>query len=140
LKFIRISKIIKENKKLIHSIGSASAQGFMARPSPAAQRAQGVGAATHIACGHRARVCVGWRGGGLADGSPVAEDERDQRGRAPTSSGRNAGQSGVSESSPTRWGGMKAVLRSGVVVLGGDDGLRWMTVTGGKSWSTVEAR
>jgi hypothetical protein len=92
--------------------------------------------------GH-ARACVGRRGGSLADGSPAAEAERVQRGvgrGAPTLIGRHARQSGVPGSSPMRWGNVKAELRSGVVVLGGNGELRWTTVAGGKSWSTAEAR
>jgi hypothetical protein len=35
---------------------------------------------------------------------------------------------------------VKAELRSDVVVLGGGGELRWTTMAGGKSWSTIKAR
>jgi hypothetical protein len=96
--------------------------------------------------GHRrghARACVGWRGGSLADGSSAAEAERIQWG---------GGKGSTYVDWPIRqakWGpweltdemgSVKAELRSGVVVLGGNGELRWTTVASGKSWSTAEAR
>jgi hypothetical protein len=66
--------------------------------------------------------------------------QSDFSGGAPTSSGRHVGQGGVSGSSPTWWGGVKAELQSDPVVLGGGGEIRWTTVASNKSWSTAEAR